>query len=261
MTGLATTSAPVRAGRPQPPRLESSSHRGADRDAGPRRVRARLRWDRIGASGLYLDDTWVALSTRVHADRRRVPHRVHVPGIRAVPRAPVGQPVRSVGHELAAAAVRPRRDRPSPVLSGRPRLEAAVRARRARRCAPRSRPDPPGLFGQPEAVHRRSRRNVAPPLGMCPARRRSRQQAAVGHVRGRMCRCDRPVDERGGDRPGDLGRRHGRGPGAQTVATPSPPDRGHRGVRALRRRLVRARSETAPQSRRCTRSGSRSSST
>ena len=25
-----------------------------------------LRWDRLGASGLYLDDAWVAISTRVH---------------------------------------------------------------------------------------------------------------------------------------------------------------------------------------------------
>ncbi len=66
MTARATMFAPAPTARPRRPRLETSSTASRIAMVALAAFSARLRWDRLGASGLYLDDTWVALSTRVH---------------------------------------------------------------------------------------------------------------------------------------------------------------------------------------------------
>ncbi len=67
MTALVTAPARAPAVLPEPRRLESSPVAGRVTAAVLAACAARLRWDRLGAPGLYLDDAWVAISTRVNS--------------------------------------------------------------------------------------------------------------------------------------------------------------------------------------------------
>ncbi|MDQ6697561.1 MAG: hypothetical protein M3Z46_08905 [Actinomycetota bacterium] len=65
-TSRSTVPAQAPVPRRTPRRLESSAAASRVAIVALAACAARLRWDRFGASGLYLDDAWVAISTRVN---------------------------------------------------------------------------------------------------------------------------------------------------------------------------------------------------